>query len=59
MPLPLLMKFLEDELNCEMLLIGVQPEQIEFGTTPSESGQKAVARLAREILQQLLSTDIG
>ena len=59
MPLTLLMKFLEDELNCEMLLIGVQPEQIEFGTTPSESGQKAVTRLARGILQQLLSTDIG
>lgn len=59
MPLTLLMKFLEDELNCEMLLIGVQPEQIEFGTPISESGQKAVTRLVRGIFLQLSRTSVG
>ena len=53
MPLSLLLQYLRDEINCETIIIGVQPELVEFGTAVSESGKKAIDLLAKELTGQL------
>lgn len=53
MPLKLMMDYLAGELRCDMILIGVQPEAIQFGSPISESGKKAASRLAGELSRLL------
>jgi hydrogenase 3 maturation protease len=53
MPLNLMMDYLSGELNCEMLLIGVQPEAVVFGMPVSEKGKKAAASLAAELSRRI------
>lgn len=53
MPMKLLMDYLAEELHCETLLIGVQPEGIEFGTAITAVGKRAATLLAKEIGHQL------
>ncbi len=56
MPLSLMIEFLAEELNCGMLLIGVQPEHIDFGLPLSQSGRRAVNRLVKALKEQFLNT---
>ena len=50
MPLSMLFKFLKDELNCETLLIGVQPKVIDFGEPVTAEISKAAKSLAKELI---------
>jgi len=49
MPLTLVFDYLTHEVKSKGLLIGVQPEVVEFGLPPSASGKRAVADVVREI----------
>lgn len=52
-PMKLMMDYLAGELGCEMLLVGIQPEKIEFDSEMSQTAKKAAARLAAELSRQL------
>ncbi|NLG98489.1 MAG: hydrogenase 3 maturation endopeptidase HyCI [Chloroflexi bacterium] len=45
-----LSRFLVEELGCRVILVGIQPAQIEFGTDLSEPVEKAVARVVQEVI---------
>lgn len=49
MPLNLLAGYLEQEIGCEVILIGIQPKNIEFGAPMSADCVKAAALLSHEI----------
>lgn len=49
MPLNLLASYLEKEIGCEVMLIGIQPYNIEFGAPMSAACVKAAALLSREL----------
>lgn len=46
----ILSRFLVEELCCRVILVGVQPAQIEFGTGLSETVERAVAGVVKEII---------
>ncbi len=53
MPLKMMMDYLAAELHCEVLLLGVQPETVDFGTPVSENGKKAAISIAAELSRQI------
>lgn len=55
LPLPILIKFINRDLKCETIIIGVQPESIEFGETLSMSNRKAIFRLTKELSRLCLN----
>lgn len=58
MPLKVMMEFLAMELHCEMLLIGVQPEVIDFGMPISRSGKRAATRVAAELSRKFSNLNL-
>ncbi len=55
LPLTLLCQFLEQEISCEVLILGVQPESIEFGQPLSTSCKKAASQITTAIAKLLCS----
>lgn len=51
--LGMMARFLADELGCQLMFIGIQPESLEFGRQLSKNVQAAVRKTARQ-LQNLL-----
>jgi hydrogenase 3 maturation protease len=49
MPLPVLMSYLTAEMACEALLIGIQPENLEFYGKMNEKVKKAVKEIVLRI----------
>jgi hydrogenase 3 maturation protease len=50
LPLPVMMKYLENEIDCEMILIGIQPGDTSQGLQISRIVRKGVRRLADDFL---------
>lgn len=46
LPLPIMLKYLELELNCHVICIGIQPKNTEQGFTMCEDVAKAVDKLS-------------
>lgn len=53
MPLRMLMDYLAEELGCESVLIGVQPERVDFDSPLSDCAKRAATRLAKELYRLL------
>lgn len=53
LPLQILIDYLVYFLNCQILLIGIQPESIEFGDPLSEAVKKTTTQLAELIMKSL------
>lgn len=53
MPLSLLATYLKQEIDCEVVLIGIQPQNIEFGASMSAACVKAAGLLAGELSKWL------
>lgn len=53
MPLIMLMDYLAEELGCESVLIGVQPERVDFDSPLSDCAKRAATRLAKELYRLL------
>jgi hydrogenase 3 maturation protease len=51
MPLYMLTEYLEQELGAKVLILGIQPESLSFGTTVSREGRVSVDKLARLLVQ--------
>lgn len=47
LPMPVMLQFLKLESNCEIICIGIQPENTEFGFEMCEKVKSAVESLAR------------
>ena len=54
LPLPIMLKYLELELNCRVTCIGIQPENTEQGFCMCEEVTKAVDKLA-DMFYEVLS----
>ena len=50
-PLATLASYLRAELNCDIVLIGIQPSHLEFGVPVSTPVQQACADLAEELAE--------
>ena len=53
LPLNVLTGYLQDALNCRVLIIAIQPRSCEFGQPPCPAVVSAASRAARYILQEL------
>jgi hydrogenase 3 maturation protease len=51
MPLYMLTEYLEQELGAKVLILGIQPESLSFGTTVSSEVGVSIDRLARLLVQ--------
>ena len=51
--LRLLMDYLGQDLSCQILVIGIQPQTLEFGKPPSEPVLQAAHRIARRMAAAL------
>lgn len=49
LPLSMLARYLTLELNCEVVLLGIQPKSIEMGESVSDEVNQAVSDIAEEI----------
>ena len=49
LPMEIMAGYLERELNCDVIVIGIQPKTIKFGAPVSGAVKKAALKLAREI----------
>lgn len=56
LPPSVLAKFLTQELNCRMVLLGIQPEHLEFDSPVSAAADEAVERVVN-LLSDLLWGD--
>ena len=57
MPLNMFMNYLSEELGCQTMLIGVQPESVDFGAPPSQYARKAATRLSAALSRALARPD--
>ena len=48
LPLSMLARFLEEELDSKVLILGIQPESLEFGDKISPACRNAAERIVRE-----------
>lgn len=48
MPLTMLCQFMEQEIGCEVLILGIQPANVEFGQPLSVPCRKSANKIARE-----------
>lgn len=55
MPLSLLAEYLSNEVGCETMILGVQPQRLEFAAPLSIDCEKAVNEIA-DHFQQLITT---
>ncbi|HEX3048282.1 MAG TPA: hydrogenase maturation peptidase HycI, partial [Bacillota bacterium] len=51
LPLKILVAYFNKVMNCEILIIGVQPQHLEFATTLSSTVQKAADDFLEELLR--------
>jgi hydrogenase 3 maturation protease len=51
MPLYMLAEYLEHELGAKVLILGIQPESLSFGTAVSREGRVSVDKLARLLVE--------
>ena len=50
LPLRLLVRYLEETAGCRVLVLGIQPKTILWGTPPSAEVRTAAGKIAKEIL---------
>jgi hydrogenase 3 maturation protease len=55
LPLRIMFDYLQKSLNCEVLVIGIQPQTLEFGKLPSKAVKQAVKSLVAAIREALTS----
>ena len=53
LPMNILSSYLSQELSCEVILLGIQPKSLEFGSKPSKEIKAAVNRIS-SIIRKLL-----
>jgi len=46
-PLHLFTRYLQDALGCEIVIIGIQPERLDWGSSPSDRVKESCERLAQ------------
>ena len=51
MPLYMLAEYLEHELGARVLILGIQPESLSFGTAVSDEVEASIDRLARLLVE--------
>jgi hydrogenase 3 maturation protease len=51
MPLYMLTEYIEQELGAKVLILGIQPESLSFGTTVSPEVGVAIDKLARLLVR--------
>jgi hydrogenase 3 maturation protease len=56
LPLNLLSQYLQNELSCQVALIGIQPQQTEFQASLTPDIQLAAAEVVEEIVKMIVST---
>jgi hydrogenase 3 maturation protease len=56
LPLNLLTQYLQNELSCQVVLIGIQPQQTEFQAPLTPEIQLAAAEVVEEIIKMIVST---
>ena len=49
LPAGVLISYLKHSIECDVITIGIQPKQTEFGTTVAPEVTKAVARVAKAL----------
>jgi hypothetical protein len=47
LPLPVMLKYLESEVRCEVIFIGIQPKCTDHGLCMCDEVKKGIKRLAR------------
>ena len=55
LPLPVLLKYLEAEVPCEVICIGIQPKCTEAGFSLSEEVREGTERLAEDFYRTLIT----
>jgi len=53
MPLYMLAEYLEQELGAKVLILGIQPESLSFGTGVSDEVEASIDRLARLLVETI------
>lgn len=54
LPLSILARFLEKELDSKVLILGIQPESLEFGDKISPACKNAADRIMREFIRVII-----
>jgi hydrogenase 3 maturation protease len=49
LPLPILGRYLAQHMGCHVVVVGIQPQDLNFGMTMSPVARKAATRVAREL----------
>jgi len=52
-PISVFLGYLQEALGCEVAVLGIQPQQVEFGSGLSQPVRKAVNQVARQITSLL------
>ena len=58
LPLKIMLDYLNESIGCEMMIIGIQPKTLDFGTSPSTEVKKAV-KLVTAAIKEILDTPYG
>jgi len=53
LPVKMIVDYFLEALKCEIIIIGIQPQSLEFGETVSEEVRKSTKQIADAILQVL------
>mgnify|MGYP002475849435 CR=1 FL=1 len=53
LPISVFLKYLREEIKCEVAVLGIQPQSVEFGAGLSEEGKQAVSLVADSIFRVL------
>ena len=53
LPLKIMVDYLQSAIGCEIMIIGIQPEKIEFGVSVSKKIQASVRRVADAVQASL------
>ncbi len=59
LPLSMFAQYLRAEVGCEVILLGIQPAQMEFGMDLSPTVQKAMDDVVQELVSTLFNTHYG
>jgi hydrogenase 3 maturation protease len=50
LPLPILIKYLQSEVGCAIIVIGIQPQSTDYGCSLSKAVRDGTKRLARDFI---------
>lgn len=53
LPLHVMLDYIESEIGCHIIIVGIQPGETEFATEPSQAVKDAVAELAAFLAKAL------